>query len=110
SSFVNFNKEFIGKAALLKQRDEGLKRIKVAFKVASRRSPRHHYDLISDGENVGTVTSGAFSPMLGCGIGLGFVSPAVAAIGSPLIIQHDKVSMDATVCGLPFYPGGSLRT
>ena len=109
SSFVNFNKEFVGKKALLKQREEGLKRIKVAFKVASRRSPRHHYDICFEGENLGTVTSGAFSPMLGCGIGLGFVSPEVAAIGTPLTIQHEKVSMEATICDLPFYRDGSLR-
>ena len=109
SSFVNFNKEFVGKGALLKQREEGLKRVKVAFKVASRRSPRHHYDILFEGAKVGTVTSGAFSPMLGCGIGIGFVTPVVAAIGSPLVIRHDKVSMEATVCDLPFYRDGSLR-
>jgi aminomethyltransferase len=109
SSFVNFNKEFIGKGALLKQREEGLTRVKVAFKVASRRSPRHHYDICFQGENVGTVTSGAFSPMLGCGIGLGFVRPEIAAIGTSLTIQHDKVNMEATICDLPFYRDGSLR-
>jgi aminomethyltransferase len=110
SSFVNFNTEFIGKVPLLKQREAGLSRVKVAFRVNTRRSPRHHYDILFEGEKVGTVTSGAFSPMLGCGIGLGFVRPEVAAIGSPLTIRHDKVSMEATVCDLPFYRDGSLRS
>jgi len=56
------------------------------------------------------VTSGAFSPMLGCGIGIGLVRPEKAAIGAPLTIRHDNVSMEATVCDLPFYKGGSLRS
>jgi aminomethyltransferase len=110
STFVNFNKEFVGKDALSVQRQQGVARIKVAFRVDSRRSPRHHYDIFSQGEKVGTVTSGAFSPMLGCGIGLGFVTPALAALGTPLTVRHDKISMDATVCELPFYRDGSLRS
>ncbi len=110
SSFVNFNKEFVGKEALLAQREEGAPRVKVAFRVNSRRSPRHHYDILFQGERVGSVTSGAFSPMLGCGIGLGFVSREAAAIGSTLTISHEKVSMEGTVCDLPFYRDGSLRS
>ena len=110
SSFVNVSKGFVGREALLKQREAGLPRVKVAFRVGSRRAPRHGYDILSGGEKVGTVTSGAFSPMLGCGIGLGFVTPEVAAVGSPLTVRHDKVSMEAVVCELPFYRDGSLRT
>ena len=109
ASFVNFNKEFVGKSGLLKQREEGVPRVKVAFRVNSRRTPRHHYDILFEGEKVGTVTSGAFSPMLGCGIGLGFVRPDVASLGTSLTIMHDKVIMEATVCDLPFYRDGSLR-
>ncbi|HEY6838366.1 MAG TPA: glycine cleavage system aminomethyltransferase GcvT [Geobacteraceae bacterium] len=109
-AFVNFDKEFVGKAALLKQRQEGLTKVKTAFRVNSRRSPRHHYEICFEGEMVGNVTSGVFSPMLGCGIGIGFVRPEVGAIGSPLTIRHDKVSMEATVVELPFYREGSLRS
>ncbi|NVN99584.1 MAG: glycine cleavage system aminomethyltransferase GcvT [Geobacteraceae bacterium] len=109
-SFVNFDKEFIGKGALLSQKQSGLTRVKVPFKVGSRRSPRHDYTIMSAGENVGIVTSGAFSPMLGCGIGIGFVPPNLATPGTPLTICHDKVSMEAEVCNLPFFKGGSLRS
>ncbi|MDD5284963.1 MAG: glycine cleavage system aminomethyltransferase GcvT [Desulfuromonadaceae bacterium] len=108
-NFVNFDKRFIGKEALLKQKGEGVKRQKVAFRVSSRRSPRHHYEIIEGDQTVGNVTSGVFSPMLGCGIGIGFVSARECPVGSDLIIQHERVSMDATVCELPFFSGGSLR-
>jgi aminomethyltransferase len=109
-TFVNFGKNFVGKEALVRQKETGLTRIKAAFRVNSRRSPRHDYIIRSGGEEVGVVTSGAFSPMLGCGVGLGFVTPELAAVGTPLAICHDKVTMEATVCPLPFFSGGSLRS
>lgn len=108
--FVNFGKEFVGKAALLKQKERGLPRKKVAFEVDGRRSPRHHYEIDFAGETVGSVTSGVFSPMRGCGVGIGFVKPEQAVIGTPLTIRHERVSMNATVCELPFFRGGSLRS
>jgi len=108
-SFVNFDGRFVGKEALLKQKAAGLTRVKVPFRVASRRSPRHDYSIMSNGETVGVVTSGAFSPMLACGIGIGFVPPQLAVPGTVLTICHDRVSMEAEVCQLPFYKGGSLR-
>ena len=73
--FVDFSRDFVGREALLRQQSEGLRRVKAAFRVDSRRSPRHGYGIFRQGEQVGTVTSGAFSPMLGCGIGMGFVTP-----------------------------------
>jgi aminomethyltransferase len=110
ASFVNLDKPFIGRDALQRQQREGLSRVKAAFRVNSRRSPRHHYEICFEGAPVGTVTSGVFSPMLGCGIGIGFVRPDVAVIGAPLTIRHENVSMEAVVCELPFYKDGSLRS
>ncbi len=108
--FVNFDKSFVGKEALLRQKEQGVPRKKVAFEVAGRRSPRHHYEICFSGETVGSVTSGVFSPMLGIGIGIGFVTPEAAVIGAPITIRHERISMEATVCELPFYRGGSLRS
>jgi aminomethyltransferase len=107
--FVKSGRDFVGRDALLLQKERGLTRCKVAFAVDGRRSPRQRYDILRCGEKVGTVTSGAFSPMLGCGIGIGLVNPEAAGIGTRLTICHEQVSMEATVCELPFYSGGSLR-
>ena len=109
SSFVNLDKQFVGKEALLKEQQAGASRVKIAFRVNSRRAPRHHYEIFHEGAQVGSVTSGAFSPMLSCGIGLGFAKPEAAALGSKLVIRHDKLEMEAIVVELPFYKGGSLR-
>jgi len=64
--FVNFDKQFVGREALLKQKELGISRQKIAFKVSGRRSPRHHYDIVSGSQEIGCVTSGVFSPMLAC--------------------------------------------
>ena len=108
--FVNFDTQFVGREALLKQNEQGLARKKVAFEVNGRRSPRHHYEIDFDGQAVGSVTSGVFSPMLGGGIGIGFVKPDYTTIGTRFTIRHERVSMEATVCELPFFRGGSLRS
>lgn len=110
ANFVNFDKSFVGREALLRQKGEGVKRQKVAFQVSSRRSPRHHYEIIKEDRQVGTVTSGVFSPMLSCGIGIGFVAAGDYPVGSQFTIRHERVSMEAVVCELPFYAGGSLRS
>jgi aminomethyltransferase len=108
--FVNFDKQFVGKGELLKQKELGLTRKKAAFEVVGRRSPRHHYEIDFAGQAVGSVTSGVFSPMLGGGIGIGFVKPDFSTLGTSLTIRHERVSMEATVCELPFFKGGSLRS
>jgi aminomethyltransferase len=108
--FVNFDKSFVGKEALLRLKERGVARKKIAFEVTGRRSPRHHYDICSAGEVVGNVTSGVFSPILGRGVGIGFVRPELTAIGTPLTISHERVSMAATVCELPFFKDGSVRS
>ncbi len=107
--FVDFTREFVGREALLWQREGGLRRLKAAFRVASRRAPRHGYQIFSHGNEVGRVTSGAFSPVLESGIGLGYVTPEHAVPGTSLEIRHEGVSMEATVVELPFYREGSLR-
>ncbi len=107
--FVNFDKSFIGRQALLDQKAKGLIRKKIAFKVNGRRAPRHDYLISSHGLDAGKVTSGVFSPLLGCGIGLGYIKPDLAAVGTELTVSHERISMDATICDLPFYSGGSIR-
>lgn len=107
--FVDFGKEFIGRDALIAQGQQGLSRLKVAFRVNSRRTPRHDYKIYHHNELVGHVTSGVFSPMLGCGIGMGYVSPESTASGTALEIRHGETTMEAVVCDLPFYRDGSLK-
>lgn len=106
--FIDWNKDFIGKAALLKQKKEGLTRRIIYFTANSRRSPRHSYHIFYDAQDAGTVTSGSFSPSLGCGIGIGYVSSEIAP-GSQVLLSEGAVSISAKVVNKPFYLNGSAK-
>ena len=66
--------DFVGRAALDRQRAEGLPSRLIAFRLAERGVPRHGHRLRC-GTSEGTVTSGNHSPTLGIGIGMGYVGP-----------------------------------
>ena len=72
AAFVNFDKEFVGREALLQAaeaRDSAGSRWRSGWFPAALPATTTRY--ATRGQTVGSVTSGAFSPMLGCGIGLG---------------------------------------
>ena len=87
--FVSFDKgDFIGRAALEKQRADGVPRRLVAFKMTGKSPPpRPHYAIQVGGRKVGEVTSGTQSPSLGVGIGMGYVAAASAQPGTPIDIE-----------------------
>ena len=74
---VSWSHDFVGRAALEAVRVAGPGKKLAAFTLAGRTIPRHGYRLRS-GASIGVVTSGNFSPMLECGIGLGYLSPPSA--------------------------------
>lgn len=100
--------DFIGREALAKQREEGLKRRLVGFKLVERGgAPRPHYEIQVDGKPVGEVTSGSRSPTLGETIGLGLVDVDYAGVGKPLDIIVRGKPVRAEQVRTPFYRGGS---
>jgi aminomethyltransferase len=70
---VTLDHEFVGKAALVAQLESGVPRRPVAFRTRGRKIPRHGMALRAGGAT-GSVTSGNFSPVLECGIGMGLVA------------------------------------
>jgi aminomethyltransferase len=87
--YVSFDKgEFIGRPVLAEQKEKGVSRKLVAFKMTGKSPPpRPHYAIIKDGKRVGEVTSGTQSPSLGVGIGMGYVESAAAQAGTPIEIE-----------------------
>ncbi len=69
---IAWDHDFVGRQALADQRDAGLAKTLVAFRTHDRRPPRHGYSLRC-GDSAGTVASGNFSPVLGVGIGMGYL-------------------------------------
>ncbi len=106
--FLDFNKDFIGKEALLKQKKAGLKRHRVFFKTLSRRSPRHHHKIFSAEKEVGIVTSGSFSPHTECGIGMGFAATPMK-IGENIFVGDGPLRIEAVICDKPFVTKTSLK-
>jgi len=99
---TKFTKEFTNSANLKKQKEEGVKKKLVGFKMIDRGIPRHDYVIKdSSGNNIGKVTSGTMSPMLGIGIGLGYVTMAHSNPGSEIYIDVRGKMLKAGVNKLP---------
>jgi aminomethyltransferase len=93
--------DFRGRAPLAAERERGIARRLRGLNVQGRRPPREGSRVLRGGAEVGVVTSGNFSPMLGNGIALAFVPPDVAP-GAALQIDVRGQLLDAEVVPLPF--------
>jgi aminomethyltransferase len=75
---VDWDHDFVGRPALARQQEEGVARRLTGFRMHGRRVPRTGYGLRVGGSH-GAVASGNFSPVLGVGIGMGYVTPPTDA-------------------------------
>jgi aminomethyltransferase len=99
---TKFNKDFTNSANLKKQKEEGVKKKLVGFKMIDKGIPRHDYILKDAAGNViGKVTSGTQSPMLSLGIGLGYVTTEFSAPGSEIYVDVRGKALKAVVSKLP---------
>ena len=99
---TKFTKDFTNSAAIKKQKEEGVSKKLVGFKMVDKGIPRHDYSIKDAAGNViGKVTSGTMSPVLGIGIGLGYVATANAAVGSDIYIDVRGRALKAQVSKLP---------
>ncbi|MEJ2637702.1 MAG: glycine cleavage system aminomethyltransferase GcvT [Calditrichia bacterium] len=94
--------DFVGRDALLKVKEEGLKRKLMGFVVEGKMIPRHGYPIEIDGKQIGVVTSGCYSPILNQNIGLGYVATEYAEIGQELTINGRGRLLPATIVKMPF--------
>ncbi len=96
---VAWDHDFVGRSALEAQRGN-LTRKLTAFTTEGRAIPREGYPVTTDSGS-GTVTSGNFSPTLGHGIGMAYVSPPPAD-GESLSIEIRGKQVPGTIVDLPF--------
>jgi len=92
---------FRGREALAAEKERGVHRRLRGLAVEGRRPPREHQPVLVDGEAVGEVTSGNFSPVLGHGIALAFLPPAVEE-GTEVSIDSRGSSLAARIVPTPF--------
>ncbi|MGI6225343.1 MAG: glycine cleavage system aminomethyltransferase GcvT [Peptococcales bacterium] len=95
--------DYIGKEALLRQKTEGLKRMRVGIEMVDRGIPREGYLIHKDGEEIGVITSGSFSPTLGKNLGMALIKAEESQIGNTISIMIRNKPCQATIVKLPFY-------
>lgn len=95
--------DFLGRQALAKQQQDGLKRRLVGLKMNGRNIARHGYPILVDGEVVGEVTSGGPSPTLGYPIALGYLPLNLAKVGRSVEVEIRGKTYPAEVVKKPFY-------
>jgi len=100
--FINLKRDYIGKDALEKQKNDGLKRILLPFCTTSRRSARKDFEVYQNDVKVGFVTSAAFSPIKSCGIGFAMVDIDKFDKENEFELRDDKTSIKANITTLPF--------
>jgi aminomethyltransferase len=101
--------EFLGREALARQKQEGLTRKLVGFRLQERGFPRPGYELTTGEVAVGTVTSGVLSPSLGFGIGMGYVPAELSSKDTEIGVRIRGSVIPAVVQRPPFYKNGSIK-
>jgi aminomethyltransferase len=97
------SKNFIDKEILLKQKEEGVSRRLRGFKMIDKGIPRHGYTITDEnGNQIGVVTSGSISPVLGVGVGMGYVHSAYSELGTMIYISVREKLLKAEVVKIPF--------
>jgi len=101
---VKFDKgDFVGRDALLKQKEAGLTRALAGFEMRGRGIGREGYEVYVDGAPAGWVTSGSPSPTLCKNIGLCYLPVGQAQTGRTIEILIRNQPVDAITVETPFY-------
>ena len=99
---TKFTKEFTNSANIKNQKEAGVKRKLVGFKMIDKGIPRHDYQIKdASGNVIGKVTSGTMSPMMSIGIGLGYVTNEFSTPGSEIFIDVRGKALKAVVSKTP---------
>jgi aminomethyltransferase len=99
--------DFVGRDALVAQKERGLERKLVGFTMADRNFLRHGYPVFYDGQPSGVVCSGTMSPTLGIPIGTCYLPLAGTKPGTSFEIEIRGKRVPATVTKPPFYKHAS---
>ena len=101
---VKFDKgDFLGRDALLKQKQSGLRRKLVGFEMRGRGIARDGYEVLLNGAPAGWVTSGSPSPTLNKNIGLCYLPAEEAQPGKSIQVTIRNQPVDAVTVETPFY-------
>jgi len=95
---------FIGKEALLKQKTEGVRRKRIGLRMIEQGVPRQGFELYDEeGAKIGYLTSGTFSPLLKCGVGMGYVETSHAQEGKIVKVKIREKLVTGKIAAFPLY-------
>lgn len=101
---TKFNKDFIDRELLLKQKEAGVDRKLRGFVMIDRGIPRQHYEVVdATGSVAGEVTSGTMSPMMKQGIGMAYLKKGYWKPGTEIFIRIRNKDIKAAVVDFPIY-------
>ncbi|MBS3818644.1 glycine cleavage system aminomethyltransferase GcvT [bacterium] len=101
---VKFKKgNFLGREALLKEKEQGVKRKIVGFELIDRGIARPHYPVYIGDDKVSEVTSGSYSPYLKKSIGMTYLPVDYTEVGTEFEIGIRNRKVKAKVVPIPFY-------
>ncbi|MBP6927397.1 MAG: glycine cleavage system aminomethyltransferase GcvT [Caldisericia bacterium] len=104
---VKFEKDFIGKAALLKAEADGIKRKLVCLKMLEEGGiPRSHFKVFDGSTEIGFVTSGGMLPTAGYVGAMAYV-PTTYKVGTKVSVEIRGRKLAAEIIKKPFYKGTS---
>jgi len=95
--------EFVGREALAKQKENGIRRKLIGFEMRGRGIGRDGYEVFLDGAAAGWVTSGSPSPTLNKNIGLCYLPTEQSQPGKAIQIMIRNQPVDAVTVETPFY-------
>ena len=105
---IDGGKKFIGSAVVLDPAQK--RRLLVGIRLEGRRAARQG-DAVLDknGNTVGVITSGSFSPSLACAIAFGYVALPASAIGNQVRVRTERQELAGTIVEVPFYKKATGR-
>ena len=94
---------FLGRERLVRQQAEGVSRRLIGFEMVGRGIARQGYPIWHQDRQLGSVTSGSHSPSAGKALGMGYVPPELAEVGTQLEVEIRGQRVEAVVVATPFY-------
>ncbi len=107
--FIDLGKEFIGRAAVQRDLENGPEHLLVGLRLAGKRAARAGDAVRLGDASIGTVSSGSLAPSLGCAVAMAFVARGHAQPGTALAVESRGALLPAEVVEMPFYREGTAR-
>jgi aminomethyltransferase len=100
---------FVGKDALVKQKEGGLRRRLTGFELNGRSIGRQGYPILINGKDAGVVTSGSYSPNIERSVGMGYVDTAHRKPGTRIEVDARGRRVEGVLTTTPFVKDTSIR-